>query len=268
MPSGRLGTITAVLQLCREALQISFQVLLKHLDGLMVHAGGSFVRLHSRKGLQQIRAAVNLINQTEPFASFNSLFESCQHPFRPDRRFGPRPAGTHFSSLCSHHWHYRWFCFRRSVHHVSTFLRSLRSTPITELPRYYGRSDSCLPLGSLAPLNASMNTLLPGSQVSLIHAHGLPDHSVSNHLAPAGDALSRYPSARQLTVLPVRLRHCYAGSSGIPGRIEFVILRLVVHLLLPPTPPLGDAVAFSFRPENVCLERTYTSLTTRALRRT
>src|SRR3989441_13320738 len=43
---------------------------------------------------------------------------------------------------------------------------------------------------------------------------------------------------------------------------------LVVHLLLLPTPPPGDAVAFSFRPESVCLKRTFTSLTTRALRRT
>src|SRR2546429_8057806 len=43
---------------------------------------------------------------------------------------------------------------------------------------------------------------------------------------------------------------------------------LVVHLLLLSTPPLGDAVAFSYRPESVCLERTCTSLTSRALRRT
>src|SRR5207244_4983567 len=44
--------------------------------------------------------------------------------------------------------------------------------------------------------------------------------------------------------------------------------RLVVHLLLLPTPPPGDAVAFSYRPESVCLKRTCTSLTSRALRRT
>src|SRR6266540_2510449 len=43
---------------------------------------------------------------------------------------------------------------------------------------------------------------------------------------------------------------------------------LVVHLLLLPTPPLGDAVAFGFRPESVYLERTCTSLIVRALRRT
>src|SRR5207253_7091411 len=85
--------------------------------------------------------------------------------------------------------------------------------------------DSCLPLGSSAPSNASMNTLLPDSQVSLIHARGLPDLSVSKHLAPTIVALSRYPSALPLPVFRVRFRHRAVGSSGIPGRIEFVILR-------------------------------------------
>src|SRR5207253_1123144 len=85
--------------------------------------------------------------------------------------------------------------------------------------------DSCLPLGSSAPSNASMNTLLPDSQVSLIHARGLPDHSVSKHLAPTIVALSRYPSALPLPVFRVRFRHRAVGSSGLPGRIEFVILR-------------------------------------------
>jgi len=69
-----------------------------------------------------------------------------------------------------------------------------------------------------------MNSLLPDSQVSLIHARSLPDHSVSNHLAPTVAAFARYPSALPLP-LRVRLRHKCAGSSGIPGRIEFVILR-------------------------------------------
>jgi len=52
-----------------------------------------------------------------------------------------------------------------------------------------------------------MNTLLPDSQVSLIHARGLPDHSVSKHLAPTIVALSRYPSALPLPVFRVRFRH-------------------------------------------------------------
>src|SRR5438876_10677909 len=192
-------------------------MLFKHLDGLIVHSGGSLVRLHSRKCIPQIRRAVNLINQTKPFASFHSLFECRQHPFRPDQRFRPRPAGAHFSRLCSHRWHCCWFAFRRSVLHVSTFLRSLRSTPITELRRYYGRSDSCLSLGSSAPLNASMNTLLLDSQVSLIHTRGLPTIPSPTTWHPTVVALSRYPSAPRLPSR-VRLRPRYAGSSGMPGR--------------------------------------------------
>src|SRR5262252_309675 len=34
----------------------------------------------------------------------------------------------------------------------------------------------------------------------------------------------------------------------------------IVHLLLLPTSPRGDAVVVGFRPESVCLERTFTSL--------
>ena len=69
-----------------------------------------------------------------------------------------------------------------------------------------------------------MNTLLSDRQVSLIHTLSLPDHSVSNHLAPTVVALTRYPSALQLLVSESDFRHRYAGSSGIPGRIEFVII--------------------------------------------
>ena len=43
---------------------------------------------------------------------------------------------------------------------------------------------------------------------------------------------------------------------------------LVVHLLLLSTTHRCVAVAFGFRPESVYLERTYTSLTLRAFRRT
>src|SRR5260370_4628700 len=70
-----------------------------------------------------------------------------------------------------------------------------------------------------------MNTLLSGRQVSLIHTLSLPDHSVSNHLAPTLVAFSRYPSAPALALSRSRLRPWHAGSSGIPGRIEFLIVR-------------------------------------------
>ena len=55
---------------------------------------------------------------------------------------------------------------------------------------------------------------------------------------------------------------------GYPAESSSLSYGLVVHLLLLPTPPLGDAVAFGYRPESICLKRTCTSLTSRALRRT
>ena len=43
---------------------------------------------------------------------------------------------------------------------------------------------------------------------------------------------------------------------------------LVVHLLLLPTPPHGDAVSFGYKPESVCLKGTLTPLTLFAFSRT
>jgi hypothetical protein len=138
-------------------------------------------------------------------------------------------------------------------------------SPLRGLHRYYGRSHSCAPrlFGTW-----SMNTAAVSTQFSLIHVHVLPDHSVSKHLGTPVTALSRYPSA-QLAFLALRsgLRHSHAGSSMSPCRIQFVSYGLVVHLLLLSTTHRCVAVAFGYRPESVCLERTFTSLNVRAFRR-
>jgi len=48
-----------------------------------------------------------------------------------------------------------------------------------------------------------MNTgLYPSGQLSLFHAHGRPDHSVTNHRVPHTVAFPRYPSARRASRLP------------------------------------------------------------------
>ena len=101
---------------------------------------------------------------------------------------------------------------------------SLRSTPVTELLRYYERSDSCL----LRLFGTwSMNSDSFNKQVSLIHASSLPDHSVSNHLTHPRSRFVTLPlSATGFPVLQGSgLRLSHAGSSTAPGRIEFVILR-------------------------------------------
>ncbi len=60
---------------------------------------------------------------------------------------------------------------------------------------------------------------------------------------------------------PSRLASFQAESSSLS-------YGLIVHLLLLPTPPHGDAVAVGYRPERAYLKRTSTSLTKRAFRRT
>ena len=69
--------------------------------------------------------------------------------------------------------HSRRLGFNLTVPYSSTFLRSLRSIPITGLHSYYGRSDSCRP-GSSAPSAGSMNAVSVRQQVSLIHVSDLP----------------------------------------------------------------------------------------------
>ena len=63
-----------------------------------------------------------------------------------------------------------------------------------------------------------------------------------------------------------RLRTSPTGCrlARMPGRIEFVILRTARLPPVLPTPPHGNAVAFSSRPEYAYLERTCTSDQTRS----
>ncbi len=89
------------------------------------------------------------------------------------------------SSLLSRVRHSRWRGSHSRSVPTSTFLRSLRSRPVTALLRYYGRSDSCPP-GSSAP-QAGMNTGSCCGQVSLIHVTWSSSPSISNHpCAPRG----------------------------------------------------------------------------------
>jgi hypothetical protein len=84
------------------------------------------------------------------------------------------------SPVCLASRHSHWFRFYLMRNYSSTFLRSLRSRPVTALPRYYERSDSCSP-GSSA--SSGMNTVSIGQQVSLVHTARSSTHSVTKHLA-------------------------------------------------------------------------------------
>lgn len=105
---------------------------------------------------------------TEPFASLHPFFQGRQHALRPDTRFHPGPSALRFSGLLSLFWHSRRFFFRLSVLHASTFLPPFAPRPL----RRFSAT-----MGALTPSLA----LLSSKQVSLLHVHGLPDHSVSTH---------------------------------------------------------------------------------------
>ena len=144
-------------------------------------------------------------------------FNEHQHPFRPERRINRRRP-----SWLSPIRHWRWCRHHRSARFESTFLRSLRSTPVTELHRYYGRSDSC----SFRLFGTwSMNSGSFNEQVSLIHASRLPDHSVSKHQGSRSYRFYTLPHSARAFRFRSRVRHWLAGSPTAPGRIEFVILR-------------------------------------------
>jgi len=114
--------------------------------------------------------------------------------------------------------------------------------------------------------------LLCSTQVSLIHAHNLPDHSVVNHPLSSDDRFDTLPlSVIGFRPLPERsgFRHCIAGSSQTAGRITFVILRTDRSPPVAPHPASRtDAVTVGYRPESACLKGTFTPLIVCAFRRT
>jgi hypothetical protein len=168
---------------------------------------------------------------------------------------------------CLAGWHSRWLEGCLVPPDSSTFLRSLRSIPITGLRRYYGRSDSC-EAGSSAPVFGQPERRFSPPQVSLIHASGPP-------IIPSP---TPWGSRHRFRTLPLRVSGfplAWVGASPFSSRpasfqaeSSSLSYGLIVHLLLLPTPPRGDAVAAGYRPERACLKRTSTSLAKRAFGRT
>ena len=158
--------------------------------------------------------------------SLTLSLRGCQHPYRPNHRFDSnqsRDFGFSLSDLSSPFGHYYQGTSCCLVCYESTFLCSLRSNPITGLHRYYGHSDSC---GAGSSALARMNTVSLPPEVSLIHASGLLDHSVSKHLIGPGRRFNTLPiSATDFRIFPVEASPLIGRLADLPGRIEFVILR-------------------------------------------
>ena len=140
--------------------------------------------------------------------------------------FGIRPvrlASTVPACLARRHW--RRCPLRRCLSSSSTFLRSLRSRPVTALHSSYGRSDSCPPHSETLILNACSTC----GQVSLIHALGLPTipspttcgcsaspgHVTHGRVEPRRHPHGISPNGNS------GLRLSLAGSPHHAGRIEF-----------------------------------------------
>jgi len=110
-------------------------------------------------------------------------------------------------------------------HFPSTFLRSLRSKPITALLRYYGRCDSC---PSRRVTSCSTAVYSVSGQASLLTVLGLPT-------IPSPTTCVRSVSPRHVTCRRIesrslpkgnpRLHLSVAGSPRFTGRIEFLIVR-------------------------------------------
>ena len=225
-------------------------------------------------------------------------FEGCQHAFRPNRGFAPRPAGADVfclyiriaRNLCRRFW------FHRFAPLASTFLPPFAPRA---LPRFNAHTEALTPgsrmsaglgqhvsvvyrpfglCGKERPDHAcrlhstshDVKSSLVESQVSLVNAHVRCLHSVSNHPMSSNRPFNTqplraigFPSLRRLLTSPLASRLVTTS-----GRIEFVSYGLKNLLQLLPTPPHGDAVTFGYRPECVCLKRTFTSLNMCAPRRT
>jgi hypothetical protein len=136
---------------------------------------------------------------------------------RPVRLASKVPVG-----LARRHSHR--FRLRRSLRSPSTFLRSLRSRPVTALLRYYGRSASYPPYSQTSTFNAGSTC----GQVSLIHALSLPSipsPTTCGCFASSGHVTHRRVKPRLLPSGNSGLHLSLAGSSHHTGRIEFVCLR-------------------------------------------
>ncbi len=158
------------------------------------------------------------------------------------------------SPVCLAFRHSHGFRFCPMRNYSSTFLRSLRSRPVTALPCYYRRSDSCSP-GSSA--SSGMNTVSIGQQVSLVHTARPSMHSVTKHLtrpaiaSPLPTQLDRLPDPRSAgfasSLIRSGLRHLSAGSSQRAAESCSSSYGLHVRLWLLSTPSYGDAVTFDYR---------------------
>src|SRR6266487_1711860 len=112
--------------------------------------------------------------------------------------------------------HSRWFVFRHSVLHPSTFLRSLRSTVVT---RFSATTDALTPaVAALRPARG-MNTVFGPPPVSLIISPAIPSPTINARPASCGCSAIRLGGLSPCR----RLRRSLEGSPRRADRIEFTV---------------------------------------------
>ena len=174
---------------------------------------------------------MDLVDQAEPLASFDPLFEGRQHPLCPDRRFDPAPAAQDLSGTFSPCGHCLRLCFPSVWSSRLHLPAPLRSTGITRLLRYYGCSDSWT-VGSSA-LEEHEHRLccrpgLPAFCHRTFRSFRLqPPAVVPTHFwgfsRRAYRTTSPWPPFRGHASLG--LRHCLAGSPRRPAESSSLALR-------------------------------------------
>jgi len=172
----------------------------------------------------------SLPNRTGGSPASGFPVSGCSFEEKRALRAVPKDAGQTFGSTqanctrlvpppVSPRGHSRWFVFRHSVFHPSTFLRSLRSTVVT---RFFATTDALTPAVAALRPAGGMNTVFGPPPVSLIISLGLPAiPSPTINARPA----SRGCSAIRLGSLSPcrRLRPSLEGSPRRADRIEFTV---------------------------------------------
>ena len=83
----------------------------------------------------------HFVIQAEPFASFDSVYQSRQHAVSPDRWVPPRLLSMGSLPLLRRFRHCRGFVFHPFRHFHIHLPTRLRSAPVTRFHRYYAGSD-------------------------------------------------------------------------------------------------------------------------------
>jgi len=237
-PADRSRPIASRAERFGKPRNLSREVFLEVLNTLMIRAGAASISLDRRPSGGECRGSLDLIDQTEPYASPHPLNEGLQHAFRPHMAFHPLPIpGAGFSRLCSPFGHYRRFRFLQCGLHSSTFLRPFAPRA---LPRFFALTDA------LTPARLALRTLFKGNehqpfsgQVSLVHTARTSMHSVTNHLAHPVIAFvlptqrNRLPDPGLRTATPMPFRglanlwqtSCSRPCSGLDFTINEVARR-------------------------------------------